>query len=150
MSLRSLCITEADRAALPGMLCCVKVLTRSLRQPKGIIKDRRWSEKNGKQIPLFGLISSSPFFSPPSSSLSLAFPPQMHCGYVASYQKAACKPSGAEQKALWCPPHTSHCLLIILQSVCIRVSRNRRECLIKPIIYNTLAAQKHQFSWCFK
>lgn len=55
MSLRSLRITEADRDALLGMLCSVKVLTRSLRQPKGIIKDRRWSQKNGKQIPLFGL-----------------------------------------------------------------------------------------------
>lgn len=70
MSLRSLHITKADRVALLGMLRSVKVLTRSLRQPKGIIKDRRWRQKNGKQIPLFGVISShrisySCFFFPP-------------------------------------------------------------------------------------
>lgn len=102
MSLRSLHITKADRVVLLGMLRCVKVLTRSLRQPKGIIKDRRWRQKNGKQIPLFGVISShrisssSCFFFFFFSRSLLAFLPKCIVGMWQAI-KSTCKQSRTEQ-----------------------------------------------------
>lgn len=131
MSLRSLHITKADRVVLLGMLRCVKVLTRSLRQPKGIIKDRRWRQKNGKQIPLFGVISSHRI----SSSCLFFFNLFSHsspnalwvCGKLSKVHVS----KAAQNKTPMMPCSYPHCLLIILQSfyVCVRKGR-----LINPVM----------------
>ncbi len=149
MSLRSLHITKADSVVLLGMLCCVKVLTRSLRQPKGIIKDRRWRQKNGKQIPLFGVISShwisfSHFFF---RSL-LAFLPNCTVGMWHAI-KSICKRSSAEQKPydVLLIPTLSFDYSTIILYLC-KLERKGR--LNKPILYNTLAAQTPQCKMCFR
>lgn len=142
MSLRSLHITKADSVVLLGMLCCVKVLTRSLRQPKGIIKDRRWRQKNGKQIPLFGVISSHWILFLTFFRSLLTFLPKCTVGMWHTI-KSICKRSSAEQKlydVLLIPTLPFDYSTIILY-LC-KLERKGR--LNNPIMYNTVAAHKPQ------
>lgn len=148
MSLRSLHITKADSVVLLGMLCCVKVLTRSLRQPKGIIKDRRWRQKNGKQIPLFGVISSHWIsFSHFLSRSLLTFLPKYTVGMWHAI-KSICKRSSAEQKP--CDVLLIPTLAFDYSTIILYLSKlERKGRLNNPVIHDTLAALKPQCKMCF-
>lgn len=153
MSLRSLHITKADRVVLLGMLRCVKVLTRSLRQPKGIIKDRRWRQKNGKQIPLFGVISSHRISSScffffffcffPRSLFSHSSPNALWvCGKLSKAHVS----KAAQNKTPMMPCWSPHCLLIIPQSFSVC---ERKGSLINPVMWSSLAVWEPQCKKCF-
>lgn len=149
MSLRSLHITKADSVVLLGMLCSVKVLTRSLRQPKGIIKGRRWRQKNGKQIPLFGVISSH-WLSFSRFSFALFSHSSPIALWVCGMLSKAYVSEAAQNKNPVMSLSNPHCLLIILQSLYICVWRGRKGRPNNPILYNTVAAQKPQFKMRFR
>ena len=149
MSLRSLHITKADSVVLLGMLCCVKVLTRSLRQPKGIIKDRRWRQKNGKQIPLFGVISSH-WISFSHFLFALFSHSSPNALWVCGTLSKAYVSEAAQNKTPMMSSPYPHCLLIILQSFYILCKLGRKGRLTNAIIYNTVAAQKPQCKMCFR
>lgn len=147
MSLRSLHITKADSVVLLGMLCCVKVLTRSLRQPKGIIKDRRWRQKNGKQIPLFGVISSH-WISFSHFLFALFSHSSPNALWVCGTLSKAYVSEAAQNKSPVMSSSYPHCLLIILQSFLYLCKLGRKGRLNNPVIYNTVAAQKSQCKMC--